>query len=82
MTEHLYPPLRSRKPRPRKLLRPAADGPRCENMLRHRDRAATQCEHKGRTYRVGLVTMTACICCMRKILKQANVTARLVRKTK
>ena len=81
---------------PRKLKPATKDCARCENMLNrrlvveHRDGGgltyaplpAIQCKHRGRPYRLnGLLTMTLCICCLRKIMKKNVVSARIVRPT-
>jgi hypothetical protein len=43
----------------------------------------TQCTHRGRAYKLnGLLTMTLCICCLRKIMKKAVISARTVRPTR
>lgn len=85
-----------RKARSPRKLRPATkDCPRCENMRNRRAVVengdgtvfydalpATQCTHKGRTYKLnGLIIMTLCICCLRKIMKKSIISARIVRPT-
>ena len=83
-----------RQPRPLKLKRPAKDSPRCENLLNrrlyveHRMGGAgsyqklppTQCTHRGYRYKLnGLLTMTLCICCLHRLRKHSNLSARTVR---
>ena len=96
-TRLLLPFPAQRKPRSVALKRPTKDSPRCENLLNHRQwidlnrdgspgtyskLPPTQCTHRGYTYKLnGLLTMTLCLCCLRRLMKTHNLSARTVRPT-